>query len=96
MPTFILPEYDEIPDLRAGACVGLKDFTEWPDADQAPICASCPVRDRCRSWALSQDLFTALNSAGLLGGLSPADQANIIRDMRRRRRRRQGAAEAAA
>ena len=53
------------------------------------VCAGCPVRDACLSWALDEvdvgpgDPHTTSHRYGVLGGLSPAERTALARQYAR-------------
>lgn len=58
------------------ACAGIPDFTEAEVAEQRPICAGCPVRSSCLSYALEQPLPNPTYTTSY-AGLTPADLVRV-------------------
>ena len=65
------------------ACLGVDLDVFYPDVsehcdDAKRICATCPVVDACRDYALSQE--SVANCWGVFGGLSPKERQAILKD----------------
>ena len=63
-----------LPDLSAGACIGVDTEMFFSDstsktARAKAICSQCPVRDLCLDWAIQNAEF------GVFGGLTAEDRA---------------------
>lgn len=77
----LLAIFDNLPDLRGASCAGHGDLfdprtTSEPTtvghqrhAQALAMCAGCPVRQRCRDWALTQPKHVRRH---ILGGDQPA------------------------
>jgi WhiB family transcriptional regulator, redox-sensing transcriptional regulator len=68
----------------SAACVSADPAIFFPDGDQSgteakQCCASCPVRDRCRDYALA-----AREEFGVWGGLSEDERKAILNEADRR------------
>ncbi|RZU61762.1 WhiB family redox-sensing transcriptional regulator [Zhihengliuella halotolerans] len=85
----------EVPEmLRDAACAGmdpdLADEMFFPGSNWDPNrydmarrrCESCPVREACLEHALAGERGAASNRAGMFGGKTPEERANIHRRRR--------------
>jgi WhiB family redox-sensing transcriptional regulator len=73
--------------MRQAACKGQPDTVFFPDQEDdgeqpdyttaRPVCAGCPVRTQCLSYALELNI-----RHGMFAGLTPTERANLRRQHR--------------